>query len=131
MNQKKYSYAFLTLLLAILTCNAKAEWGMFADPDEFTHYLDDRKTRTGNLSKIWELTDYNTPQTGAGGKMYWSEKMQTEFNCVDKQRRVLYSSIHAEKMGEGKPIHEDLSPGKWESVAPESTYKYILDFACR
>ncbi len=46
------------------------------------------------------LTDFETVQENAG-EYYMSTKRQDEYNCVKKQRRIIFITAHSENMGEG------------------------------
>ncbi len=83
----------LTLMLAIVSSSAMAEWvevGSNKTVTIYAHPTTIRKT-TVNKVKMWSLYDYNTAQEPAGSRPYMSMKFQDEYNCKEEQSRIFYS----------------------------------------
>jgi len=111
----------LTLMLAVVSNSAMAEWVHVGGNDRFTLYSDPTTiSESGNMVKMLRLTDFKTAQ-GNAGEYYMSTKRQDEYNCVKEQRRIIFITAHSENMGEGYVVMRVVNkPGDWKSIAPGS-----------
>lgn len=140
---------FVALIIAVASCGAGArEWVDVFRNENMIVYVDKASiTRTGNIVKAWKLVDFKAPKK-LKGKSYLSSQTATEFDCIDKQSRTYYWSIHANRMASGGlagvvgwccadgPISQ--WPGSvWESAPPawEEVFAPVDDavwqFVCR
>jgi hypothetical protein len=100
------------------------------DSYSYTAYIDpDTIRRKGNLATVWRLFDHTTIQTVAG-KLYLSSKAQTEYNCAEKQSRILVVYAHSGQMGSSTLVGYDTDPTKWRPVMPGSVDQAMWKVAC-
>jgi len=121
----------LTLVLAVVSSSAMAEWVYIGGNDRFTLYSDPTTiSESGNMVKMLRLTDFKTVQ-GNTGEHYMSTKRQDEYNCVKEQRRIIFITAHSENMGEGYVVMRVVNkPGDWKSISPGSQGEAVWEFAC-
>ena len=121
----------LTLMLALVSTGAMAEWTQVSVNDVFTQYADFTTIRkTGDRVEMWELLDYKSEQKGVSGAKYLSEKAHKEYGCKEEQVRVLAISGFSKRMGDGKVVNSVREPTKWEPVQPTSVSDFLLVKAC-
>lgn len=125
--------AILVLLLAVVCNSAAAEWVKVASNKELAAYVDPDKGRWAGSKVIrWSLIDYKAVKDPATSAPYLSEKMQSEYDCEEKQSRLLYLSWHSGNMGSGEVVFSSSSnPGRiWSPVPPDSITRILWEFAC-
>src|SRR5665647_2349544 len=100
--------AILMMLLAVVSSSATAEWvGVSGDEaGTFTVYVNPATIRRAdnNKVKMWDLYDYKTGKEIAG-KTFMSVESQSEYDCKEKQQRILYTTTHSENMGRGEIVN--------------------------
>lgn len=118
--------------LAITACllrsgSALADWQLIDDNYLAKVYYDpDRMKKSTSYPEVWQLTDLKSrAATGA-----LSRQILIQYDCVDKRRRTLASSGHAQHMAMGKPIFTDVSQGEWHPVVKDTVLNTILEIAC-
>lgn len=131
-----------TTILALLTLvsgNALAEWVAIGLNDGGDIYADPSSMlKAGNQVKIWTLVDYKKPRVLGKLKPLLSMKVQTEFDCVEKQSRGLSFFAYAGSMGSGETenmsgagiSYIDTNPKKWTPIPPNGTGPALWKFAC-
>ena len=123
----------LMLLLVGVSNQAMAELVLIGGYGGVSIYTDPANLQQdGNKVKMWNVYNYFTAQRGPEGAMYMSIDQQEEFDCKEKQMRVLYFSYRSGKLGEGEPVYsksftEDI---RWDPVEPDSKGEYLLKIAC-
>jgi hypothetical protein len=121
----------LTMLLAVVTSGAAAEWVSVKRKETATYYADPATIRNaGNVVKMWELHDFKTAQVADGIKPYMSTKAQSEYDCKREQRRTLSVSSYSGNMARGKVMESATDPSEWDPVAPGSIGDLMWKFAC-
>lgn len=121
----------LTLMLALGSTGAMAEWTQVSANDVFTQYADFTTiNKTGDKLKMWELLDYRNEQKGMSGTRYFSEKTHKEYSCKEERVRLLAVSGFSKHMGDGKVAYSVSDPTKWEPVQPASDSDFLLVKAC-
>jgi hypothetical protein len=122
-----------TILTAILAWAAPctAAWVETNNSKEGTLYSEPTTiARNGNRVKVWEMFDLRKPELYEG-KMFRSIKIQTEYDCVEKEMRKLYSVLHQEQMGRGLSIAGfALDSTSWTPVPPDSMAQGALWAVC-
>lgn len=109
-----------TMLLAVVSTSAMAEWTRVDSNEDGTSYVDLATIRKeGDRTKVWVLFDKKTAQTIDSGT-FLSTKRQHEFDCKEGLSRYLNFAFHSENMGGGKAIYAGSEPGKWSPVTPGS-----------
>ena len=123
----------LMLLLAAVSNQAMAELVLIGGYGGLSIYTDPSNLqKEGNKVKMWNVYNYYTAQHGPEGGVYLSIDQQEEFDCKEKQMRVLYFSYRSGNLGEGEPVYsksfsEDI---RWDPVEPDSKGEYLLKIAC-
>jgi hypothetical protein len=119
----------LMISLIIVCSNALAEWrevGVDATQQTTTYADPSTIRKTGDRVKMWHLFDLKrTTET------YKSLKVQSEYDCKQKQSRSLYTSAHKGNMGKGDVIGVESDHGKWKPIPLGSPKEYLFYIACR
>ena len=125
----------LTILLAVVSSSAMAEWVEIGETDKetteayaSTFYADpDTIRKTGNRVKMWSLVDYKITMEELG---VTSSKSQDEYDCKEKKQRVLFISFYSGHMGKGETVVIHNERGDWKPTSPGSANEAILKLAC-
>jgi len=121
----------LTLMLAVVSSSAMAEWVYFSESIDAIFYINpDSIQKSGNTVKMWVLGDLNEAKRN-NGKTVLSYKNQYEYKCKERQERSIYQIIYSENMGEGKVVQTYDEPDEWVPVIPDSVGAAHLEFACK
>lgn len=127
------------MILAVVSNNTFAEWIVIGTNDGGDVYADPVTIiKEGNQVKIWALINYKMPRVLGSLKPLMSMKIQTEFDCKDKQSRGLSFIAYAENMGGGKSedmsgagiSYIDANSKKWISIPPNGTGLVLSKLAC-
>jgi len=123
----------LMLLLVMVSRSAMAEWFLIDGNESQKAYADPSTIiKTGNMIKMWSMIDLKETATLSDGKPFLSWKSQYEFDCKEKQSRILAASMHSKNMGEGEVTNNlDFESPQWEAVPPDSEGEILRKFACR
>jgi hypothetical protein len=130
-----YFSGFMSLitLLVLSSGPAYAEWEAVLENDEAgvaVHVDRDTIRPKGNLAKIWQLFDFKTIQTVSGSSPFLSIKVQSEYDCVEEQRRELASTHFSGNMERGRVLYSVSVKHQWEPVAPVSMAQRLWKIAC-
>jgi hypothetical protein len=119
----------LTLMLITASSNVMAEWVEIESNETDTFYADPATIRkTGNIVRMWVLTDYKTVQTNAS-KPYMSKLGVRKYDCKEKQSRATIKTLHSKNMGVGKYVGI-IGNRPWLPVSPRTTSELLWKFAC-
>ncbi len=124
------------LMLAVVSSSAMAEWVEVAGSakgtektEVITVYADpDTILKTGNMVKIWSLTDYKITEEES---CVTSARQKDEYDCKEKKHRILFIAFYSGHMGKGETVFIDNERGDWHQPLAGSVDEAILDFACR
>ncbi|MBK7673813.1 MAG: hypothetical protein IPJ27_03085 [Candidatus Accumulibacter sp.] len=119
----------LMVLLAIVSSNVLAEWkevGVDATSQVTTYADPSTIHKAGNRVQMWHLFDFKTT-----AEAYRSLKVQSEYDCIQKQSRSLYTSSHKGNMGKGEVIGVEPDPGDWRPIPLGSPKEYLFYIACK
>ncbi len=120
----------LIMLLAAISHSAIAEWVDAGRNDDLAAYTDPSTIHiSGNKVRMLSMTDHKTAITHSG-RTYFSVKAQHEYDCSEKQARILFSSAHSGNMGTGKIVDSSYSHGDFEPVQPRSIMSTLWQAAC-
>ncbi len=123
----------LTLALTFVSTSTLAEWTRVGESDKkggFTAYADLASARkVGDKAKMWALFDYKIVQKVSGVE-FLSEKVRREYDCKEKQMRILAYSLFGWNMESGELIRSYSQPQKWEAVQPGSIDEMEWKVAC-
>ena len=113
----KMKKLLLTLILAVMSSSAIAEWVEVAKGGEeietITAYADpDTIRKTGNRVKMWVLVDYKKDEEEFG---ILSARLKEEYDCKEKKQRILFMAFYSGHMGKDETV-EILSgaEGSWQ-----------------
>lgn len=121
----------LTLLLAVVSGTAAAEWAEIGASEIATTYADPAAVqKAGDLAKMWDLLDFKAVQSRPYGTPYMSQKTRQEYDCRDPRVRILDVLRYAENMGKGEEVRIDADPEEWKPVPAGSTAATLREVAC-
>lgn len=110
-----------------------AEWTKVGESDKkggYTAYADLASIRkVGDRAKMWALFDYKITQK-VSGVDFLSEKIRREYDCKEKQMRVLAFSLFGWNMESGELVRSYSQPQKWLAVQPKSIDETEWKVAC-
>jgi hypothetical protein len=119
--------AILTMLLAVVSGGAMAEWVKVGVTEGADHYIDPATIRKdGNFRKAWTLMDLK--QRSDEGVM--SRRILLELDCKGERVRFLSFSTHSKPMAGGDTLVTESNPDEWQHIAPETIPALILKRAC-
>ena len=101
--------------------NEEAGVTVYADPGTIR--------RTGNLAKMWQLSDYKTVQIVAGIG-FLTAREQWEFDCAAMRSRMVALEEFSGNMGTGTEVYTNSEVGKWQPVEPKSVAQGLWKVAC-
>ncbi|HEX5337774.1 MAG TPA: surface-adhesin E family protein, partial [Gallionella sp.] len=80
---------------------------------------------------ILSMVDLKKPATLSGGKAFLSWETQYEFDCSNRQSRIVAASMYSGKMGGGEVTDSVVyeSPD-WEAIPAGSNGEDLWKFAC-
>jgi len=126
-------FGALITLLMLNTGPASAEWVAIGSSESlggYTVYVDpDTIRRTGDLVKVWALTDYTSRQTVAD-RSFLSSKAHHQFDCTEERQRELAVTWFSSNMGKGNGVWNTSDQTTWRPVAPGSVGQGVWNFAC-
>jgi len=126
-------FGVLIALQALSSVPAYGEWvaiGYSESLGGYTVYVDPTTIRrTGDLVKVWALTDYPTMQI-VSGLSFLSSKSQNEFNCVEELQHELTVTWFSGNMGNGNGVWNNSDETNWRPVSPGSVGEGVWKFAC-
>ncbi len=94
----------ITLLLAVLSTSAMAEWTPIAQTESATNYAELSTIRkAGNKVKMWIMEDFKTMQV-IGEYKYLSAKSQFEYDCQNETLVVGAILMFLGNMGSGQVV---------------------------
>ena len=118
-------------LLATASGGASAAWSLLGTTEGGADLYIDRATssKSGHLVKVWVMEDYKGPRTFSG-KTFQSAKLQHEYDCKDRQRRTVQSTLHSAQKGNGTVVHTGSTPTAWRPITPDTVAETMWKVAC-
>ena len=126
---------FVVLAFLLLTASqALAEWVEvnFLSKRGMTTHIDLQTIRLhGNLSQLWTLDDFREAQQSRWSAPYRSAKALQEFDCAERQSRIVLMTRYAENMGMGEVVLNADEPDKdWITIPSGSITNLLFKMAC-
>jgi hypothetical protein len=120
------------LVLSVIATTVSAEWVFVTDGENGDMFYVDpaTKRRTGNVVRIWALTDFKKPSTFAG-KEYNSERAYRQYDCFEITTQTLQANGFSGKMGAGEVVGSTSQAGAKVFVPPKTIAEILLNFACK
>lgn len=110
---------------------AFAGWKELVSDQVATEYVNpDSVERSNYLVKMWNMSDYATPQEVGNGRLYKSSKTLQEYNCLEKKKRFMRIVHFSENMGLGQAIFIDSTLGEWREIKYGSLSEVHFNVAC-
>lgn len=110
---------------------AFAGWKELVSDQVATEYVNpDSVERSNYLVKMWNMSDYATPQEVGNGRLYKSSKTLQEYNCLEKKKRFMRIVHFSENMGLGQAIFIDATLGEWREIKSGSLSEAHFNVAC-
>ena len=124
--------AILTMLLAVVSGGAMAEWTKIVNLSAGSLYADDATIRQdGNMVSMVTLYDLKRPVISeTNGKPYVSQKVRNEFDCKQELWRMLEYSWYTGKMGEGQMIESFSESYKFRPIPSGGAVEMLWKHAC-
>lgn len=128
----------LAVMLVLASTSAMAggnNWTAIGDGRDFpvSYYLDFKTIqKQGQYVNVLELMDFDTPQEFKDAAwVYFSSVLRIEFDCKNKQSRILSFRMYAGKMATKDMVYSASFPSAtWEPVPPGSVTKELWNSAC-
>lgn len=108
-----------------------AEWKHLGTSESGAEIYVDRATfkKSGNAVSLWMLEDYKTSRTFSG-KTFLSARLQHEYDCKDRTRRMLQSSLHSGNKGAGTVVLTSAKVTDWRPVSAATVAETVWKMAC-
>ncbi len=110
-----------------------AEWTkVIAKDNAAVFYVDLSANREKeSIVQMWDLTDFNTVQKNVKGS-FLSRIIEGEYNCKEKQERVVSMTRYSGHMGNGAVVTSGAYPNaKWEAVLTGTVGEALWKVACK
>lgn len=123
----------LTLLLALASARALAEWTEIQKFDDGMRVYVDRATvrRTGDTAQLLHLVRWGEPQLEPGSPNYLSTIVRSAYDCIGKREKYLASTSYTGTMGNGnKVISDEDEVENWYSISEASLEDKLWQVAC-
>ena len=115
----------------LVSFNVMAEWVNVSSSENDDTYFDfSTKRNVGNITRIWQLRDFKTPQS-IGEKTYLSSKSLYEYDCLSIRHRVQTIVVYSQNMGRGDNVASESGNSPWSDIVPDTVgytdYKKICN----
>lgn len=124
----------LMLALGLACSSAMAEWTKVGTTEHgaITHYANlSSISRVGNLVKMWNMTDFKTPQYIQDVKNTMSTKELVKYDCKQFSTKIVYFASYSENVGRGQSIGGNEISESWTPVIPDSIDEDMWKIACK
>jgi hypothetical protein len=110
--------AYLTVLLAMSSGGALADWTAVGRADEIYAAFADKATlrRSGNIASMQGLYDFRRQDFTPEGRGLFSTAVLREYDCAGRRVRLLSAIDFSGHMGAGVAVSTSSTPGRWEAV---------------
>ena len=119
------------LALSLASASAQAQWVLVdgLDNSDKTYADPSTKRRTGNIVRMWDLSDYAMPKI-AGGKPYLSDRVYRQYDCDERSSQLLQLTVFPGRMATGDSMGNYYKPNDKVFIAPGTVAEALLNFAC-
>lgn len=125
-----FNKLIITVLLAVVSSNAIAEWVNVGGTEAFNIYVNSSTIRKNREKVIvWEVLDFSSARI-ANGQTFLSIKTQREYDCQQMKSQVLESTFYSGNMGRGNAFNSDFVPAKRSSISPDSIEEMTWEHVC-
>lgn len=124
--------SFLILIFLFGTHVANAGWSVLASDKIAVEYVNlETIERDGYFVKMWNLSDFATPQEIGNGMRFRSTKALQEYDCVSNKKRLISLIHYTDSMGKGTVAYHDANPDIWRTIVNASLGEQHLKAACQ
>jgi hypothetical protein len=119
----------LLLALAIfISCPVWAKWEYYASANGDDFFFDPSTVRkVGDFSKVWTITNLSRRNKDGAS----SFRIRKDFDCPNERFRILYISIHTEKLARGETLASSDEPDNhWSEIPPRSSVRILHAILC-
>jgi len=117
--------------LSLTSQSALAGWTAIASDPIATEYVNfDTVEREDYFVKMWNMSDFKSPQEVGNGKLFKSSKALQEYDCANDKKRLISLVHYIENMGTGQVAYFDSSPDQWRPITAGSLGEVHLKAAC-
>lgn len=125
----------LTLMLAVVSSHAMAEWVEVGTTDGYLVYADPTSIhKVGDIVKMWSMLDYKIAiefTLSLRSRIYVrSYRRQTEYDCKEEKQRILYVELLSGNMGSGETVFTAHKEDDWIPILPGTTNLIFWKYAC-
>jgi hypothetical protein len=122
----------LSLLLGLMSGSAAAEWtAVGRGNDIFSAFADKATIRTRGASvSMSGMYDFRKRDYTPDGKGLFSTVVLREYDCRQRQVRLLSSIDFSGHMGAGEAVSTSARTGRWESIVPGGVDEAYWKLAC-
>jgi hypothetical protein len=122
--------ALFILASTLLPAVALAEWAPFVTTEDAVVYADRANARRdGSVVRVTSVSDVKRPITVKEGVVH-SVVAVEEYDCRQRQLKVLSLVFHAAPKGEGKVVMRGGPPGEWGPVTKGSLAETKWQVVC-
>ncbi len=119
------------IALALLCCNAQANWERIAEDSAGDIYVDATTIRrTGALTTMLSLTNLKPPKGSSDAMWFKSIAQLDDYDCAGRRVRLKRFSMYSEAMGAGKLVSTSEQDKPWVAVDAGSWNERKLLIAC-
>ena len=120
------------LVLTVMATAANAEWVLVSEGANGNKTYSDpaTKKRTGDVVRMWGITDYAKPEF-ADGKSFQSTRYYSQNDCAERTSQALQLTAFVGRMGTGERHGGFNTPGNKSYVEPGTVAEKMLNFACK
>jgi len=119
------------VFLMVFSSAAMAGWEELAADAVAKEYVNlDTVEKRGNIVSMWNMSDFNQQQPVGNGQTYRSSKVNQEYDCISKKKRIITLIHYQDSMGQGQMVFYDKSISPWRIVKPGSLADVHLNAAC-
>ena len=123
----------LMILLVVASSNAVAEWVKVTSISDsgLTVYADPTTiSKSGDTVAMSSMYDFKAAQMEEGFEPYVSARFQVEYDCKEKQKRVIEFNNYSKNMGNGEVVFSYNDTDKWTPVELNSVSEPLWKSAC-
>jgi hypothetical protein len=128
---RKQSWLLVPAALLLAAGEAAAAWTHLGTSEGGAEIYVDRATfrKSGNTVSLWMMEDYKSPRTFSG-KTFLSARLQHDYDCKDRKRRTLQSSLYSANKGNGTVVLSSTKASDWRPIAAASVAETLWKMAC-
>jgi hypothetical protein len=121
----------LMIILIINTDYVYAGWSEIAADNIATEFVNlETVERKGNISKMWNMSNFKSKQPVGNGQFFQSTKAQQEYDCLTNKKRIVSIIHYVGAMGKGQVAFLDVTSRQWRKVLRGSLGQAHLNAAC-